>query len=179
MWNQNLILDASNAALLVTNYTGNQPGYGNSPQANPGVQTFPGVPLTTSTGTGTGQICLPVSIVGGGGSSSGGSIITDMSAGEYKAIAASQSNILLGASGAVGDYLMSLVIVPATVDAGQVSIKDGNGGSIIVFTGGTGSVTNLATITVPLSIKAAAATTPGWRVTTGANVSVIATGNFT
>lgn len=97
----------------------------------------------------------------------------------YETVAASQTDQILGATGAVGDILKRLVIVPATTSPGAVSIKDGNGSSIIIFTGGATSVGSLAPIAVDLGMVALAATTPGWKVTTGANVSVIGIGKFT
>lgn len=96
---------------------------------------------------------------------------------EYETVAASQTAQVLGATGAVGDYLAGLLIVPATTAAGNVSITDGNGSAISVFV--TGTLADLTPIYIPLGIKAVNATTPGWKVTTGANVSVIGTGNFT
>lgn len=97
----------------------------------------------------------------------------------YETVAASQTDQILGASGAVGDFLAGLLIVPATTSPGAVSIKDGNGSSITVFTGGASSVTNLVPFFVPIGAKCVNATTPGWKVTTSTNVSVIGTGNFT
>ncbi len=96
---------------------------------------------------------------------------------EYETVAASQTDQVLGATGAANDYLAGLLVVPATTSPGAVSIKDGSGGSAItVFTGGATSVTNLVSFFVPLGIRA---TSAGWRVTTGTNVSVIAVGDFT
>jgi hypothetical protein len=96
----------------------------------------------------------------------------------YETVAASQSDQVLGATGAIGDYLSGLLIVPATTAASAVSIQDGSGGTDIeVFAGGgTTALTTLIPFFVPLGIKAVDA---GWRVTTGADVSVIAVGNFT
>lgn len=96
---------------------------------------------------------------------------------EYETVAASQTDQILGATGGVGDYLAGLLIIPATTGAGTVSIKDGNGTGVNVFVAGT--LADLRPIWVPLGIKSVNATTPGWKVTTGANVSVLATGNFT
>lgn len=105
--------------------------------------------------------------------------LTDFGAGEYEAVAASQTDQILGATGAVGDYLAGVLIVPATTSPGAVSIKDGNGSAITIFTGGASSVAALVPFFVPLGIKCLNATTPGWKVTTGANVSALGTGNFT
>lgn len=100
-------------------------------------------------------------------------VITD---GHYETVAASQSDQVLGATGAVGDYLDTLVIVPANLNPGVVQIKDGAGSAVTVFAGGTGSVNELRPIVVRLGSTATGA---GWKVTTGADVSVIATGKFT
>lgn len=104
-------------------------------------------------------------------------LATSGNAGDYETVAASQTAQKLGATGGVGDVLGTLVIVPATTAAGNVSIKDGNGSAISVFA--TGTLADLTPIVLPLNLKAAVSTTPGWSVTTGANVSVIASGNFT
>lgn len=64
----NPILSSSNTFLSVTNYAG-YTGTGADGQAL-SVKELSGIPLTTATGGATGQICVPVSIVGGGGTSS-------------------------------------------------------------------------------------------------------------
>jgi len=102
--------------------------------------------------------------------------LTDVGAGEYETVAASQTDQALGATGATGDYLAGVLIVPATTSPGAVSIKDGAGSSITVFTGGASSVSNLVPFFVPLGLKSASG---AWKVTTGTNVSAIGTGNFT
>jgi hypothetical protein len=95
---------------------------------------------------------------------------------QYETVAASATAQVLGGAGAKGDFLAGLLIVPATVDAGAVSIKDGAGSAITVFAGGTGSVGSLVPFYVPLMAKSASG---AWSVTTGAAVSAIATGSFT
>lgn len=103
--------------------------------------------------------------------------ITDINAGDYETVAASQSDQSLGATGAAGDYLAGVLIVPGTTAAGAVSIKDGGGSAISVFAGGgTTALTTLIPFFVPLGIKSAAG---AWKVTTGANVTAIGVGNFT
>lgn len=97
-------------------------------------------------------------------------------ASEYEAVAAGQTDQALGATGAAGDYLHSLLIVPATTSPGVVSIKDGAGSAITVFTGGASSVADLAPFAVPLGVRSLAG---AWKVTTGANVSALAVGDFT
>jgi hypothetical protein len=95
---------------------------------------------------------------------------------DYETVAESQTDRVLGATGAIGDKLDILWIVPATTSPGAVSIKDGAGSAIVVFTGGAASVLDLRPQPVVLGIKCTGA---GWKVTTGANVSVIGTGEFT
>lgn len=94
---------------------------------------------------------------------------------KYATVAASQTAQALG-TGAVGDVLASVLIVPATTSPGVVQIKDGSGTAITVFTGGATSVADLKPINVPLNAVSA---TGGWQITTGANVSAIAVGTFT
>jgi hypothetical protein len=94
---------------------------------------------------------------------------------DYETVAASQTDQMLGATGAAGDYLAGVLIIPATTSPGAVSIEDG-ATNIPIFTGGASSVTNLVPFFVPLGIKSGAG---AWTVTTGTNVSVIAVGNFT
>lgn len=95
---------------------------------------------------------------------------------DYETVAASQTDQALGATGAVGDLLESLLVIPATTSPGAISIKDGAGSAITVFTGGADSVSTLHPFAIPLGIRSAAG---AWSVTTGANVSVIASGSFT
>lgn len=94
----------------------------------------------------------------------------------YETVAASQSDQVLGNAGAAGDILDALLIVPASTSPGAVTIKDGGGSAITVFTGGASSVGSLVPFSVPLLIKSVSG---AWKVTTGSNVSVIASGNFT
>lgn len=95
---------------------------------------------------------------------------------EYETVAASQTDQALGATGAAGDFLAGLLVVPATTSPGPVSIKDGAGNAITVFTGGTSSVATLHPFPIPLGLISGGG---AWQITTGANVSVIAGGNFT
>ena len=101
--------------------------------------------------------------------------LTDINAGKYETVAASQTDQVLGATGAAGNYLAGVLIVPATTSPGAVSIKDGAGSAIVVFTGGASSVSNLVPFFVPLGIVS---TGGAWKITTGASVSAIGIGNF-
>lgn len=95
---------------------------------------------------------------------------------EYETVAASQTDQPLGASGATGDLLVSVLIIPATTSPGAVTIKDGADTAITIFAGGASSVATLHPFTVPINVKSR---TGAWQITTGANVSVIGAGNFT
>lgn len=96
---------------------------------------------------------------------------------QYETVAASQTDQVLGATGAVGDFLDRVLIIPATTAAGVVQIQDGSDTAITIFTGGG---TTALTILTPVSIDIRAASRTGaWSITTGANVSVIAFGKFT
>jgi hypothetical protein len=91
----------------------------------------------------------------------------------YKAIAASQTASALGAPGGLGDWIESIIIIPATTSPGAVSIADGGGSAITLFAGGATSVQGLAPFQVLVEARSRVG---GWTVTTGANVSVVATG---
>lgn len=103
-------------------------------------------------------------------------VIADINAGEYEDVAASQTNQALGATGASGDYLSGLLVIPATTSPGVVQIKDGSNSAVTVFTGGASSVSNLVPFFIPMGTYSVSG---AWQVTTGANVSVRGIGNFT
>lgn len=101
--------------------------------------------------------------------------LTNFGAGEYETVAASQTAQALGATGATGDYISGLLVIPATTSPGNVLLLD-NATSITVFTGGATSVSSLVPFFIPLGMISVSG---AWKVTTGANVSVIGIGNFT
>src|ERR1700761_5395666 len=94
---------------------------------------------------------------------------------DYQDVAPLQTNRALGGTGDVGDELASLILLPSTTSPGAVTLKDGDGTPMVLFPGGAGSLTSLAPIPVPLNIKSR---NGAWTVTTGADVSVLATGRF-
>jgi hypothetical protein len=94
---------------------------------------------------------------------------------EYETVAASQTAQVIGATGAAGDYIHGILVVPATTSPGNVLLLD-NATSITVFTGGATSVADLKPFLIPLGLKSVSG---AWKITTGANVSVIGIGNFT
>jgi hypothetical protein len=98
----------------------------------------------------------------------------DREQGKYQTVAASQTAQIIGK--ASGDYLSHLIIVPATAAAGAVTLIDGSTSISIFAGGGTTALGDLTPIAVP--IRAYSVNGP-WKITTGANVSVIAVGNLT
>ena len=96
--------------------------------------------------------------------------------GQYETVAASQTAQVIGGAGSIGDYMHSLLIIPATTSPGAVAIKDGADTAVTVFTGGASSLSNLVPFMIPLMMKSR---TGAWAVTTGADVSAIAVGRFT
>lgn len=100
--------------------------------------------------------------------------MTNAARGEYEPVAAGQTDAVLGTTGAIGDYFEGLLCVVATPATSQVQIKDGNGSAITVLPNGVGG--GIGSYPVPLGLRSLAG---GWKVTTGAGVSVIAIGNFT
>lgn len=92
----------------------------------------------------------------------------------YETVAASQTAQVLGPTGAVGDYLKRLIIIPATTSPGNVLLLD-NATSITIFAGGASSVTELKPIVVELDMFSVSG---AWKLTTGANVSAIGIGVF-
>lgn len=101
--------------------------------------------------------------------------LTNFGAGEYETVAASQTGQPLGATGATGDYISGILVIPATTSPGNVILLD-NAISITVFTGGASSVSNLVPFFIPLGMISVSG---AWKITTGASVSCIGIGNFT
>lgn len=96
---------------------------------------------------------------------------------DYEFVAAGQPDVTLGGAGALGDTITGLLIMPSATSPGAVSIKDNDDGTpIIVFPGGAGSVSSLVPFLIPLGVRSKVGE---WHIATGANVTVLATGNFT
>jgi hypothetical protein len=91
--------------------------------------------------------------------------------GQYETVAAGQTAQVLGVTGGAGDFIARLIIVPATTGPGVVTLID-NATTVMAFPGGT---TTVNPIVVELGMRSASG---AWKITTGANVSVIAVGNF-
>ncbi len=101
--------------------------------------------------------------------------VADVGVDQYATVAASTGPQTLGATGAKGDFLLNLLIVPTSVSPGAVTITDGST-VITVFAGGTNALANLAPFSIPIG---ASSVSGAWKVTTLAGLSVIAFGRFT
>ncbi len=104
-------------------------------------------------------------------------VVVGPSSGAYETVAAGQTSQVLGATGAAGDYIEGLLCVVVTAATAQVQIADGNGSAITVFPNSPGG--GVGSYYVPIGAVCVNGTSPGWKVTTGAGVSVFATGRFT
>lgn len=102
-------------------------------------------------------------------------LLTVLEGSGYETVAASQTAQVLGATGAAGDTISGLLIIPASTSPGNVLLFDG-ATSITIFAGGASSVADLKPFFVPLNIVSSGG---AWKVTTGAAVSVIGIGRFT
>ena len=94
--------------------------------------------------------------------------------GHYETVAASQTDQVLGSTGAAGDSLEKLIITVGTAATAAVSIKDGSGSSIPILPNSPGG--GIGVYVVPCDMVAMDA---GWKVTTGAGSTVVAVGRFT
>lgn len=113
---------------------------------------------------------LPASL---GSKAASASLSTTPAGLEYETVAAGQTAQTLGATGATGDYLSHVLIQPATIAAGTTTILDN---ATVIFTFTTGTLPSLAPIYVPIG---AFSVSGAWKITTGANVSATAFGDFT
>lgn len=95
----------------------------------------------------------------------------------YQHVAASQTaTVLQTSTGAAGDYLSHCVIYPSTTAAGSVTVFDNaNAAATNVIEFSTGTLSNLAPIPIPVG---AVSTAGAWKVTTGANETVVCYGKF-
>jgi hypothetical protein len=91
----------------------------------------------------------------------------------YEDVAKSQTAQVLGSSGAVGDFLSHLLVVPETTGAGTIALLDGSVSRNVFVAGTLGDLTPFPIPIMANSVNGA------WKVTTGDNVHVIAVGRFT
>jgi hypothetical protein len=92
---------------------------------------------------------------------------------DYETVAVSQTDKVLGqGSGAKGDFLHSVILTVATAASSTAHIDDGGGTDIPLLAANT----PIGVYTVILNLRSK---TGAWRMTTGAGVTAIATGDFT
>jgi hypothetical protein len=91
---------------------------------------------------------------------------------QYETVAASQSDQVIGSTGATGDLLERVIVSVATAATGTCSIKDGAGSAIVL----TAANTPIGVYTVELGARSSSG---AWKVTTGAGATAIAVGRFT
>jgi len=96
-------------------------------------------------------------------------------ASDYEAVAAGQTDQILGPNGRLGDVLERIIVSVGTAATGTCSIKDGDGAAIPI----TAANTPIGVYSVPIGAVAKNATTPGWKVTTGAGATALGVGRFT
>lgn len=101
------------------------------------------------------------------------SLSTTPSGLQYETVAASQTAQVLGATGATGDYLSHVILQPVTTGAGTMTILDN---ATVIFTFTTGTLADLSPKTIPIG---AFSVSGAWKITTGANETATAFGNFT
>jgi hypothetical protein len=115
---------------------------------------------------------LPTSL---GSKSVAASLATSVKSGgnEYETVAASQTAQVLGATGAVGDYIEGVLCVVSTASTSQVTLID-NATSIVILPNSVGP--GVGSYYIPLGLTSVSG---AWKITTAAGVAVVATGDFT
>ena len=101
--------------------------------------------------------------------------VSDVGVDQYETVAASTGPQTLGVTGATGDFLLNLLVIPTSVSPGAITITDGST-VITVFAGGTNSLATLNPFPIPIG---ASSVSGAWKVTTLAGATVIAFGRFT
>lgn len=91
---------------------------------------------------------------------------------EYETVAASQTNQVMGATGATGDYLDHCTIQVATAATAATTILD-NATAIETFANSPGG--GIGTYDIPIKARSVSG---AWKVTTGAGASVTCFGDF-
>lgn len=96
---------------------------------------------------------------------------------KYETVAASQTAQVLGASGKTGDKIEKLIVTVATAATSTVSLLDNTGGSLITIPIAAAN-TPIGVYVVDFGPGGIAATSGGWKITTGAGATVLAIGQF-
>ena len=92
--------------------------------------------------------------------------------GDYEDVASEQTAQALGTTGAVGDYLQGILVIPEATAMGTIKLIDGTVSRNVFLTNG---IANLTPVWLQLGVRSA---NGAWKVTTGSNVHVIAVGMF-
>lgn len=90
---------------------------------------------------------------------------------QYETVAASQTAQVLGGAGKAGDYLHRIVCTVISAATATVTLVDGATSIAIV----PAPVASTGVLDIELNM---ASLTSGWKVTTGAGVTVVAVGQF-
>lgn len=93
---------------------------------------------------------------------------------EYETVAASQTAQVLGAAGAVGDYLSHVNVQPTSTTVGVVKVLD-NAVEVHAYPGGTVGA-DLKPFIIPIGAHSVSG---AWKITTGAGITATAFGDFT
>ena len=93
---------------------------------------------------------------------------------DYQAVAASQTDLVLGTTGAIGDLLQRIVISVATAASATVSIQDGADTATLIMPNSPGGGIGVYVVELGIASRSGA-----WSVTTGAGSTVLAAGLFT
>lgn len=89
---------------------------------------------------------------------------------EYETVAASQTNQVLGGTGAKGDFISRAIVTVVTAATSTVTLTDGTTAIAIMAAN-----TAIGCYSIELGMRAA---TGPWKITTGAGATVIAVGQF-
>lgn len=100
-------------------------------------------------------------------------IATAVAAAEYEAVAVSQTDQVLGATGAAGDYLDHVVLFVATAAQAAVTIKDG---TTVIASFPTSPGGGIGVYDIAIRARSASG---AWKITTGSGVTALAVGDFT
>lgn len=90
---------------------------------------------------------------------------------DYEPVAASQTDQVMGTTGAAGDNLHSVLCVFTGIPSAAVQIKDGTGAAINVIAITGGADTKQVFFDAPSADG-------GWKITTGTNTTCFVTGRF-
>lgn len=91
---------------------------------------------------------------------------------QYETVAASQTTQMLGLAGAPGDYLHRLVVTVNTAATSTVTLTDG---AVVIPVVPANVGSGVGVLDIELNMASGFS---GWKVTTGAGVTVVAVGLF-